>query len=45
MFKIRKMKDILDDILFNNMKELMDIEYVLMNEYQDEVYKMNEYFV
>lgn len=45
MFKIRKMKDILDDILFNNMKELMDIEYVLMYEYQDEVYKMNEYFV
>lgn len=45
MFKIRKMKDILDDILFNNMKELIDIEYVLMYEYQDEVYKMNEYFV
>lgn len=45
MFKIRKMKDILDDILFNNMKELMDIEYILMYEYQDEVYKMNEYFV
>lgn len=45
MFKIRKMKDILDNILFNNMKELMDIEYVLMYEYQDEVYKMNEYFV
>lgn len=45
MFKIRKMKDILDEILFNNMKELMDIEYVLMYEYQDEVYKMNEYFV
>lgn len=45
MFKIRKMKDILDDILFNNMKELMDFEYVLMYEYQDEVYKMNEYFV
>lgn len=45
MFKIRKMKDILDDILFNNLKELMDIEYVLMYEYQDEVYKMNEYFV
>lgn len=41
--KIRKMKDILDDILSNNMKELTDIEHVLMHEYQDEVHKMNEH--
>lgn len=41
--KIRKMKDILDEILSNNMKELTDIEHVLMNEYQDEVHKMNEH--
>ena len=41
--KIRKMKEILDDLLSRNMKDLTDIEHVLMNEYQDEVHKMNEH--
>lgn len=41
--RVRKMKDILDDLLSKNMKDLTDIEHIIINEYQAEEHKMKEH--